>query len=133
MSDEDHQEDLFGQPEISGKFFGRRPTETERESGTAVELRDQGPLKPGGAGHLVLRAFARYPHRRMTAYEASYLATGDWHSRRREATRLLARGYLVKDGVLPNRAPLGRPHVDAYRITPAGLSALARLDQEASP
>lgn len=130
---EDHQEDLFGQPELTGKFFRRRANETERESGVAVELRDQGPLKPGGAGHLILRVFGQYPHRTLTAYDASYLAFSEWHARRREATRLVARGYLVKDGVLANRAPMGRPHVIGYRITAAGLAALARLDQELNP
>jgi hypothetical protein len=63
----------------------------------------------------------------MTAYDASVAATGDHHAMRREATRLMERGFLVKDGTLPNKAPRGREHVDAYRITAAGRTELARL------
>jgi hypothetical protein len=38
------------------------------------------------------------------------------------------RGVLEKDGTLPNRVTLaGRDHVDAYRITVAGRTELARL------
>lgn len=110
-----------------GLYFRHGPeaTETERESGAEVEKDNYGPLKPGKNGHRVLDAFD--DDRRMTAYEASWLACGDHHAMRREATRLLMRGFLIKDGVLPNPAQRGRPHVDAYRITPEGRVELLRL------
>lgn len=111
---------------LTGKFYGPDPTETEQESGEIVEAENQGPLKPGKNGHRVLQVYAREP--RMTAYEASYRVSGDYHSKRRESTRLLERGFLVKNGVLPNEAPAGRPHVDAYSITFAGLQELERLN-----
>lgn len=110
-------------------YFGRNPTATEVESGEAIEEARRGPIKPGKAEHLVLRTYGRYEEPgRMTSYYASWCTVGDWHSKRRESTRLLERGFLVKDGTLPNRAPAGRPHVDAYRITDAGRAELARLE-----
>jgi len=113
------------QLEITGRFFGPSPTETERESGTAIEEREFGPLRQGSAGHRVLAQYNLVIH--MTSYAASYLASGDYHAMRRESTRLLVRGLLEKDGVLPNPAPRGRPHVDAYRITPRGRLELKVL------
>jgi len=119
------------QLDLTGKFYGQNPTETEKESGTEIELREQGPLKPGKAGHEMLRIFRRTyggDHNAMTAYEASYLATADNHAPRREARRLYMRGFLVKEGTLPNPARNGRPRVDAFRMTGAGFLELQRLD-----
>lgn len=112
-------------PVVTGIYHGKDPTETERESGTEIELENTGPLKPNGAGHRALAVFAGGD--RLTAYDASHLAAGDYHALRREARRLHDRGFLVKDGTLPNRAARGRPHVDAYRITPEGVEELERL------
>lgn len=106
---------------------GPEATETERESGEIVEDDNRGPLKPGRNGHRALAAFG--DGRRMTAYEASRRACGDYHAMRREARRLVDRGFLAKDGVLPNPAPRGRPHVDAFVITDAGRAELARLGE----
>ena len=114
--------------DLTGKFHGQDATSTERASGEAIEVEDRGPLKPGSAGHSVLSVYG--DGERHTAYDASLTATGDFHARRREATRLLERGCLVKDGEMPNRAPNGREHVDAYRITNTGREELLRLDNE---
>lgn len=119
------QEQLF---EVTGRFFGSSPTVTERESGTIIEVENLGPLKPGGAGHSVLQVFG--DGRRRTAYDASFDAIGDYHGRRRETRRLFDRGYLEKNGVLPNAAKNGRPRVDAFQITIDGRVALDRLDRE---
>lgn len=108
-------------------YAGRNPTQTELWSAEAVAA-DRGrdkPLRPRGAGHLALYQFRR--GERMTAYEASRRAVGDWHSKRREVERLLQRGFVRKDGTLPNEAPAGREHVDAYVITEAGMDELRRL------
>lgn len=110
---------------LVGLYYGSAPTTTERESGAAIEITNTGPLRPNGAGHRALFAFAS--GERMTSYDASMRMTGDYHAIRREATRLLARGLLTKDGVLPNKAPRGREHVDAYRITNQGTTELTRL------
>lgn len=115
------------EPEITGRYFGRGATRTEVESGVEVERENVGRLRPGSAGHRALAAFASFGRRRATAYEASCRATGDYHALRREATRLLVRGFLAKDGVLPNPAPRGRPHVDAYVLTDAGEAEYERL------
>lgn len=115
----------------AAKYYGADPTDTERESGEEVAKDRLGPLKPRGAGHLVLYQFRR--GERLTAYEASRIATGDWHSKRREARRLLDRGFLVKYGTKRNDAPSGRPNVDAYVITPAGLDELRRLAPKETP
>lgn len=120
------QDTLPGLGPPPSRYYGENPTATEKESGEAVAARDGGALKYGGAGHLVLREYA--DGARRTAYDASMLASGDWHARRRESTRLLTRGYLVKDGTMPNRSPIGRENVDAYRITDAGRAALRSLD-----
>lgn len=117
--------DELGAPHV-GIYHGTEPTATERASGEAIEDENLGkPLRPGGAGHRALQAFAS--GERLTAYDASVRATGDFHAVRREATRLLVRGFLVKDGTLVNRAPRGRNQVDAYRITDAGAAELLRL------
>jgi hypothetical protein len=113
--------------EQTGRFFGREATETERDAGLAVEAEDAGPLKPGSAAHSVLTIYG--DRTRRTSYDASMAACGDYHARRRESTRLLTRGYLVKSGTLPNQSPGGRDHVDAYVITGAGIEELARLDE----
>lgn len=118
------------QPVVTGRYFGSTPTTTERESGAAIEIERHGPLKRGRAGHVVLMQY-KYGER-LTAYEASLGASGDWHAKRRESTRLLERGFLRKDGTKPNQAPSGRPHVDAFVITSAGLDELRRLANEAS-
>lgn len=107
-------------------YFGVNPTATEAESGTAIAEDNAGPLRKGSAGHRALAAFAAFD-RRVTAYQASQRATGDYHALRREATRLLVRGFLRKDGVLPNPAPRGREHVDAFVLTDAGRTEIARL------
>lgn len=122
MSD---QLDIFEQPR-TGRFYGRAATATERESGEAVEARDVGPLRKGSAGHKVLRVYG--DRVRRTSYEASWIVAGDWHSKRRESTRLVERGFLRKNGTMANRAPAGRKHVDAYEITDAGVAELRRLD-----
>jgi len=109
----------------TGRFSGSDPTPTEKESGDEVEKRERGPLKPGSAGHRVLLAFE--DGRRRTSYDASRIACGDWHAKRREAERLEKRGFLRKDGVLPNLAPSGRPHVDAFVITAIGRLDIDRL------
>lgn len=114
------------QPPTTGRYTGPNPTATEAASGTAVEAREAGPLRKGSAGAAVLDVYA-CTERAMTSYEASMLAAGDFHSRRRESTRLLERGYLEKTGTLPNPAPSGRRSVDAYRITGAGLAEARRL------
>lgn len=111
---------------LTGKYHGHDATPTERASGEAVEIRAQGPLKPGKVGHLILREFQT--GERMTSYDAGFRAFGYHHKGRRESTRLLVDGFLVKDGTLPNQAPGGRKAVDAYRITDAGRAELARLD-----
>lgn len=112
--------------EITGKYFGADPTTTERESGTKQEIKNKGPLKPGSVGHRVLLVFA--DGLRRTAYDASMEECGDWHGSRRECTRLADdRKFLERDGLLPNRAPKGEPHVTAYRITETGLAELERL------
>lgn len=114
---------------ISGRYFGADATATERESGVEVELDpdrdDRRPIRPGSLAHQILAQYGG--GERLTSYEASLRSSGDWHAKRRESTRLLVRGFLMKDGTKPNDAPSGRPHVDAYRITEAGLSELARL------
>lgn len=110
----------------TGRFSGSNPTRTERESGDAVEERDLGPLRPGTVAHKVLRVFGDGQTR--TAYHASRESCGDFHGRRREATRLYMRGFVVKRGTLPNPAPSGRSHVDAFVITEAGRAELRRLD-----
>ena len=127
------QSELFPIPEeiaqelgLTGKYHGKGATDTERASGVEVEIEDMGPLKPGGAGHSVLRVYGSGD--RLTAYDASMRACGDYHARRRESTRLLTRCFLEKSGTLPNQAPGGREHVDAYRITDAGREELKRLD-----
>lgn len=133
MSD-DEQQDIFGAvppDEPTGKYFRRRASKTERDSGIAVELRDYGPLKPGKAGHLVLRAFAANADRPLTAYDASFVACGEHHGMRREARRLYDRGYLEMRGTLPNTSPRGREHVQAWLITDPGLDECERLDEEA--
>ena len=107
----------------SGKYSGANPTATEESSGAIIERERRGPLKRGGAEHRILMVYA--DGRRHTAYDASYEAVADYHAKRRESTRLLDRGYLQKDGTLPNRAIAGRPQVDAFRITATGLDALA--------
>jgi hypothetical protein len=120
-----HQPSLFEAP-LTGKYHGADPTDTERASGLDIEAKNYGPLRPGKAGHSVLAVYG--DGARRTAYDASMEACGDYHARRREATRLLERGFLMKDGTLPNHAPGGREQVDAYRISEAGRSELARLD-----
>lgn len=113
------------EPPVTGKYFGPNPTGTERESGTQIEYENRGPLKAGGAGHRVLSEFAT--GERLSAYEASFRASGDYHAMRREATRLAVSGFVRKDGEVPNPAPRGRKHVDAYRITLDGEAELRRL------
>lgn len=125
ISQQNGDRQVEGEQLVTGKFYGPDPTSTERESGTEIELDDSGPLKPGGAGHLLLDQYAS--GKRMTAYQASYMATGDFHAIRREARRLYMRGFLTKDGTLPNPAPRGREQVDAFRITEAGTLELERL------
>ena len=110
-------------------YYGHTPTETEKESGEKVFEERQGPLKPGKWGHRTLRVF---DGGRFTAYEASVMLCGDAHGKRREARRLLDRGFLKKDGVKSNVhvAVNGRPHVDAFVLTELGKAELARLDRE---
>lgn len=108
-----------------GRFSGHDATPTEHASGAAIEDRDQGPLKPQTAAHSVLDVYRDGESR--TSYGASMEACGDFHARRRESTRLVERGFLRKEGTLPNPAPAGRKQVDAYVITTAGVNELARL------
>lgn len=112
-------------PQRPGRYSGNDATETERESGAAVEKREVGKLRKGGAGHQVLRVYADNEAR--SSYEASYIACGSYHGRRRESTRLVERGLLEKWGTTRNPDPMGRDHVDAYRITSAGRRELVRL------
>ncbi len=112
----------------AGRFYGNAPTATERASGEQKEAEDEGPLRPGTAAHKVLVIYG--DGARRTAYDASHECSGDWHSKRRESTRLLDRRFLRKAGTLPNRSPAGRDHVDAYVITYAGRVELARLQSE---
>lgn len=127
MSEAD-QLSLLSEQTVTGKYFGHNATATERVSGAEIEIERYGPLKRGKAGHRVLY---EYRHgERLTAYEASLRASGDWHAKRRESTRLLERGFLVKDGTKPNEAPSGRPHVDAFVITENGIKELWRLANE---
>jgi len=114
--------------EPSGKYSGKDPEPTEKESGDAVERREQGKLKRRSAGHLVLYQYR--DRERHTAYDASFMATGDYHSKRRESTRLFERGFLVHDGTLPNQADAGREHVQAFRINGSGMLELVRLGAE---
>lgn len=110
----------------AGRYSGPDPTLTEAISGDEIEAdRDAGPIRPGGAMHTVLTAYGEGG--RMTSYDASFAVSGDWHSKRRESTRLMERGFLAKNGTLPNKAPAGREHVDAYVITFAGRQELQRL------
>jgi len=109
----------------TGRFSGPDPTDTERVSGAVIESEHRGPIKPGKAEHLVLLEYAT--GERLTAYDASWRCCRDYHARRRESTRLLDRGFLVKDGTLPNKSLNGRDSVDAYRITAKGRAELARL------
>lgn len=111
---------------LTGRYVGPEPTETEQASGEQIELDNQGPMKPGKAGHKVLAEYR--DGERLTAYDASLRASGDYHAMRRESTRLYERRLLVKDGTLPNRAPRGRDQVDAYKISDDGRSTLALLD-----
>lgn len=108
-----------------GRFSGHDATATEYASGAAVEERDQGPLKPQTAAHSVLDVFRDGQNR--TSYGASMEACGDFHARRRESTRLVERGFVRKEGTLPNPAPAGRKQVDAYVITTNGVKELERL------
>lgn len=110
---------------LTGKYTGPNPTETEAESGAVIEKERRGPIRAGSVSHRALIAWADREPR--TAYDASMKMTGDYHAIRREATRLLERGFLAKHGTLPNPAPRGRKHVDAYQLTPAGDAELARL------
>lgn len=119
-------ETLFSEPsQRPGRFYGWDATATEREAGLAAEEADLGPLKTGSAAHSVLQVYG--DGERRTSYGASREACGDFHARRRESTRLLTRGFLVKQGTLPNPAPGGREHVDAYVITDSGRVELRRL------
>lgn len=111
---------------ITGKYFGRDATPPERESGIEIELRAKGPLKPNSVCHRHLKSYADGQER--TSYEAAYMAEGDYHYGRREAERLVKRGYIENTGnLLPNPAPSGRPRVTAYRITDLGRAELRRL------
>lgn len=126
VTDEEVQPPLPSQ--LPGRFYGADATATERASGEQIELEDLGPLKPGSAAHSVLVVYGDGKTR--TSYQASMEACGDFHARRRESTRLLTRFFLEKCGTMPNPAPGGRDHVDAYRITHAGVQELQRLDLE---
>lgn len=110
---------------VTGKYSGSDATPTEAAAGAAKELDDLGPIKKGTVIHTALLAFSS--GERMTAYDASVEATGDYHAIRREAGRLVDRKLLAEEGELPNRAPHGRGSVKAYQITPLGFSELARL------
>ena len=123
----DVERDNMGLPPITWKYVGPDPTESEQESGETIELDDHGPIQPGSPKHKMLFAF--FHRGRCTAYDASYMATGDWHAIRREARRLYMRGLIAKDGHLPNRAPRGRAKVDAWVVTPAGEEELKRLER----
>lgn len=120
----------YEQESLTGKYHGNNATPTERSSGEEIERNNFGPLKPGGAGHMALQAYA--DGERRTAYDASVVISGDYHALRRESTRLVERGFLVDDGTLPNHAPRGRKHVQARRITTAGLLELQRLTSDES-
>lgn len=98
---------------------GAMPTEVESAEAILRGSDPSKPLKVGGAGHRVLATYADgWP---MTAYEASLIACGNHHGKRRESRRLYMRGYLeLMPFTLPNPAPEGRPHVEAWRITRAG-------------
>jgi hypothetical protein len=113
--------------DLTGMYVGPDPTESEQESGELMELKRRGPIKPGSPEHKMLFAF--YHRGRCTAYDASYMVTQDYHALRREARRLYMRGFIQKDGHLPNRAPRGRPKVDAFTVTPEGKDEMKRLAQ----
>jgi hypothetical protein len=112
--------------EAPGRFYGPDATPTERAAGEAVEEREEGHLNPGSVGHAVLLlGFGDGLPR--TAYEASVATCGNPHDRRREATRLMGRGYLRKNGTRPNRWAPGARDVDVYVLTANGRAALDRL------
>jgi hypothetical protein len=126
-------------PKYHGEYSGTGATKTEEESGKAIFERDNPykPLRPGSLGHQQLSVYA--DGKRRTAYDASYEwgqrwgrseRDQDWHRTRRETERLFKRGFLIKDGTLPNHAPGGRKHVDAFRIVWAGWQELERLRKE---
>jgi hypothetical protein len=112
--------------DLTGKYVGPDPTESEKESGEIIEIRRRGPIRPGSPEHKMLFAFKAFG--RCTAYDASHAVTQDWHALRREARRLYMRGFIRKDGHLPNRAPRGRKKVDAFTLTPEGFAELVRLN-----
>lgn len=115
-----------GAGEAPGRFYGHDATETERAAGEAVEARDAGQLRPQSLGHRVLLlGFGDGVAR--TAYQASVEVCGNPHDRRREATRLMARGYLRKVGSRPNLYAPGGKLVDVYVLTTNGRAALDRL------
>jgi hypothetical protein len=113
------------------KFYGREPTATEKDSGEQVYEDNRGPLRPGGNGHRALTVWA--DGMRRTAYEMSKILSGDPHRYRREAERLLTRGFLRKEGTKSNIGvtPGGRDHVDAFVISAAGILELRRLNEAA--
>ena len=108
-----------------GRFSGADATETERAAGAKKESRDKGRIKRGSVAHSVLDVFVE--GERITSYEASRRASGDYHARRRECTRLVERGFLRKNGTLPNKAMGGSEHVDAYVLTQTGVQEQRRL------
>jgi len=80
-------------------------------------------MPPNKVGHRALWEFR--DGRVKTAYEASLLACGDPHGMRREVRRLYMRGYVaLMPYTLPNPAPRGRPAVEAWKISDAGVSYL---------
>jgi len=112
--------------ERPGRFIGGEPTPTERAAGEAVEARDEGALVKDSLGHRVLLVgFGDGVAR--TAYQASFAVCGNPHDRRREATRLMGRGYLRKVGQRPNLYAPGGKLVDVYVLTTNGRAALDRL------
>jgi hypothetical protein len=112
--------------ERPGRFIGSDPTATERMAGEAVEARDEGALASGSLGHRVLLVGFGDGQPR-TAYQASVAVCGNPHDRRREATRLMGRGYLRKVGQRPNLYAPGGKLVDVYVLTNNGRAALDRL------
>lgn len=107
------------------EYFGAGARDTEAESGRLVADSRRGPMKRGGAEHMLLYQFRHGEE--ITAYEASRRACGDFHGKRREARRLVMRGFLEEVGTAPNPAPAGRPSVIVYKITAAGLADLRRV------
>ena len=112
--------------EAPNPFHKKEPMPTEAESADAIlaDSDPKKPMRPGGASHRVLLVFAFANGRAMTAYEASHLACNDYHGKRRSSPPVRAGLLELMSYTLPNPAAEGRPAVEAWKITQAGLDWL---------